>query len=117
MEDLKRICEILNIKVPPIVYIDEKYNFQRPNLNLIFTIAHDCRRLWQLSNGKVDIEKYKSSNFLTNTEYNSQIEELDAYAFAYAYIKKYYKTKLSFNGMGNDVKKIILTMANSIELE
>lgn len=140
MKDLKRICDILKINEPAIVYTDEKKYFSSSttmaamecganeiyinknylpgtDFDLLFCIAHECRHLWQVNNSKVDYKKYRSSNFLSKTEYNNQIEELDAHAFACAYLKKYHKIIPLFNGLEDSVKNLIYAMADEIELE
>lgn len=97
MED---VCDILDIDVPEISYDTSKFKtetmmafydrkaihikrFDKFNPDNFFAIAHELRHVWQLrTNEEFYYGNYQDSSVLNIEEYNLQIAEIDANAFA-----------------------------------
>lgn len=83
------------------------------DLDYCFALAHELRHKWQLEKGY--ITEYKnSSKFKNIEEYNNQEIELDAHAFAYAYIAIWYGVEPKFNGLSKDTIEKIKTLGNKM---
>ncbi len=80
------------------------------NYDVIFSIAHECRHLWQ-SRNEWDLSSAKAPKELSNRDYNLQKHEIDANAFAVVYISQF-GVKPLFNGLDEDVKGIIYMQAD-----
>ena len=102
-EYISELCDILEISEPAIsydvsgfqtkttmaqyaphedvIYIRKK---EKPDPDYMFTIAHEVRHAWQFkTNETFYFKNYKSSDRVENLEeYNMQIAEVDANAFA-----------------------------------
>lgn len=70
--DLRKACIALNVSFVPILKNDE---FQA-----VLTLSHECRHFWQIVNEEFD--EYQTSDELTLSDYNDQIAEVDAWAWA-----------------------------------
>lgn len=58
--------------------------FAESNADTIFlwlTLSHECRHIWQVFNANM-FNDYKPSSNLSNRDYNAQMEEVDAWAWA-----------------------------------
>lgn len=138
-EILNHICNVLKIEAPTIVYDDDSRHFPtqttvatleihskviyinrnflpKTQLDFILTLAHECRHLWQWTTKNFDPIGYKTSETLSLSEYNMQIEEIDAHAFACAYLIKYYHVKPLFQGLDNKIKQTIYNRAKRIKV-
>lgn len=119
------ICDILNISVPSvsfdtsnfptetmmaqcnpdgsIIYL-KKYN--KPNPDQLFSIAHELRHIWQMQNDEQQyFSAYKPIDLCSSVEeYNLQIAELDANAFAGLIMVDFFHLKPLFEGVPYSVK-------------
>lgn len=77
--------------------------------DIIFSIAHECRHLWQSRNGW-DLSSAKAPKELSNRDYNLQKHEIDANAFGVVYLSQF-GVKPLFRGLDEDVKRIIYMQA------
>ena len=97
------ICDILNIPVPAVSFDTSNFasdtmmaqcspdgstiylkKYDKPNPDQLFSIAHELRHIWQMQNyEQLYFSAYKPINLCSSVEeYNLQIAELDANAFA-----------------------------------
>lgn len=86
----------------PIINISNKILDER---DLLFALSHEMRHYWQLTKGDIKLESHKPS--LNTEKYNLQIEEIDAHAFAWYVMEKYYNVKPLFNGLSENTKQAI----------
>lgn len=122
------VCDILDIPSPEISFdtscfltkttlaqvntsknIIHLKNCDKPNPDLFFSIAHELRHLWQ---SKTDKGKYFSSYKTADRcasieEYNLQLAELDANAFAGVIMVDFFRLKPSFDTLSESVKNKI----------
>jgi Zn-dependent peptidase ImmA (M78 family) len=89
-----------------IIYIRHKDNI---DLDYIFFIAHELRHLCQASTDReYYFANYKTSDKCESVEeYNLQIAEIDAHAFAGMYLIVEYNAKPLFKGLSDKVKNKI----------
>ena len=130
------ICDILNVSVPSVsfdtsnfptdtmmaqcssngstIYL-KKYN--KPNPDQLFSIAHELRHIWQSQNDEqLYFSKYKPINLCDSVEeYNLQIAELDANAFAGLVMMDFFHLKPLFEGVPNSVKTKIYERMEYLE--
>ena len=83
-------------------------------LDSFFVIAHEMRHLWQ---SKEDpdyfFDRYKPSSVLKDIEeYNLQIAELDANAYAVTIMEDFFNATPQFNGLSASLKTKIYHMAS-----
>ena len=123
---IKQICSDLNIEVPGIsndvsmfptsttiamadvekniIYIKE----QNVNPDLIFAIIHELRHMWQYKTNKIKyMHNYKTSKELSVEEYNLQIAEIDANAYAGLIMINNFGLKPQWNGLSDNVIRSI----------
>ena len=132
---IDEITEILNIKSPTISFDISKFltkttmaqidvedsviyikPFDKINPDILFAIAHETRHLWQY---KIDEEyffkDYKPANeFSYIDEYNLQLAEIDANAFAGLIMMNFFKIKPLFKNLSNEVKLAIQNRMDEI---
>lgn len=119
------ICDILNVSIPSISF--NTVNFptdtmmaqcspdgstiyvkkcSEPNPDQLFSIAHELRHIWQLQNDKeLYFSTYKPIDLLSSIEeYNLQIAELDANAFAGLIMIVFFHLQPLFDGVPDSVK-------------
>lgn len=124
---IKDICEILKIEIPQIshdvshfqsdtmlaqcdskgttIYVKE---IDKVNLDSMFAIAHELRHIWQIrTDYDMYFSKYKTVDELGVEDYNNQLAEIDANAFAYIVMVDYFKVKPLYNGLSEDTIKLI----------
>lgn len=122
------ICDILNISVPSISYDISNFStdtmmaqcspdgsiiylkkYDKPNPDQLFSIAHELRHIWQIQNdGQLYFSAYKPVELCNSTEeYNLQIAELDANAFAGLVMIEFFHLKPLFEGVPDSVKSKI----------
>ena len=93
-------------------------NQAKSDLDLVFTICHELRHLWQIKNDK---EKYANNYHTAETmnveEYNLQPAEVDANAFASLFMQEMFGVKPLWNGLNNKVKTAIEKRATEIREE
>ena len=116
-EFISDVCDILDIPIPiisfdtsnftsntmmaqcnsdgTVIYIKEK---QTPNPDYFFSSAHELRHIWQILNDSTFyLQHYKTRIECNNLdEYNLQIAELDANAFAGLIMIDFFKIKPLF---------------------
>lgn len=97
------ICNILDISIPSISFDTSNFptdtmmaqcnpngltiylkKYEKPNPDQFFSIAHELRHIWQIKNDEqLYFSTYKPIDLCSSIEeYNLQIAELDANAFA-----------------------------------
>ena len=128
LEFINDVCSILNIPVPNICFDTSHFSsetmmaqcspdgsviylkkYEKPNPDLLFSVAHELRHIWQIQNNKVIyFSEYKPADLCENLEeYNLQIAELDANAFAGLIMIEFFHLKPLFNGVPDSVKSKI----------
>lgn len=120
---IKDLCTILRIEQPTISFDASKfptsttmamcssdgltiYLRQSDKLtpDLFFAIAHEMRHIWQIrTNYDFFLKDYKTSDKLPIEEYNLQIAELDANAFAGIVLTDFFKLQPLYEGMSKAV--------------
>lgn len=131
---ITEICELLKIQVPFISYNTlhfptettlaqcnpventiylRKLNSLNPDF--LFAIAHELRHIYQYQiDEKFYLSGYKSSNKCSSVEeYNLQIAEVDANAFASIVMTDFFSMKPQFNGLSN---KVINAIDNRVKI-
>ena len=141
-EYITDICYLLNIKEPYVSYdvvgfatdttmaqCDVVNNTiylykDKPNPDYLFSIAHELRHIWQYqTDEKFYLSGYKPSNKCSSVEeYNLQIAEIDANAFASIIMTDFFSIKPQWNGLSNKVidaieKRIKLLLTTEFSLE
>lgn len=122
------VCDILNIPVPSVYFdtsnfptdtmmaqccIDDSIiylkKYDKPNPDQLFSIAHELRHIWQMQNDKqLYFSTYKPIDLCSSVEeYNIQIAELDANAFAGIVMIEFFHLKPLFEGVPDSVKSKI----------
>lgn len=123
------VCDILDIPVPTvsfdtshfqtktmmaqcvpedsIIYLKE---YTKPNPDQLFSIAHELRHIWQFhTDEQLYFSKYKPVESCSSVEeYNLQIAELDANAFAYMVMVSFFHLKPLFEGVSEPIKEKII---------
>lgn len=129
------LCELLNINVPSICFDTRMFPskttmaltdptgtviYIRKNItdkfDLFFAIAHEVRHVWQMRTDKDSYSKdYKPSDLCASVEdYNLQIAELDANAFATIVMIDVFGLTPLFYGLSENVKAKIMERAEYI---
>ena len=123
-EFITDICELLEIPVPSISYDTSHFptettmaqceltsntiylnKIDKPNPDYLFAIAHELRHIFQYQ----DDEQFYLSNYKTSDnchsveEYNLQIAEVDANAFASIVMVEYFHMKPQWKGLYDKV--------------
>lgn len=123
-EELQRISEILGIEAPDIRVVNDMEGTQMAAANVeenviylrsglgkydaIFAVAHEARHIWQRP--VIDENRRK----LDVKDYNLLEEELDANAFATAYMMAEHGMKPLFNGVDDGVRDEIYKKAEKM---
>lgn len=116
-EYIKDVCEMLNIEKPSISFDTSHFSsatmmaqctndtiyirkIDKPTPDYLFAIAHELRHLWQMQND----EEYYFSNYKTVDKiglenYNNQIAEVDAHAFASIVMVDCFHLQPQFHGL------------------
>lgn len=118
------VCDELEIPVPKISY-DTSVFFSstmmamcyddtiyikpsKPNPDLLFSIAHELRHMWQLKNNEsFYFRNYKNVTQLDAEHYNLQIAEVDANAFAAIIMEDWFNLSPQFYGLSDKVVRAI----------
>ena len=120
-------CKVLQIKPPIISYNESNFptasmkayydstqktiflrKFDSLNPDILFAVAHEIRHIWQLkTNEKFYFANYKQNSKESLEDYNLQIAEIDAHAFAALLMMNNFGIKPLFNGLPDTVKSKI----------
>ena len=120
---IKYLCDVLNIEQPTISFDFSEfptpttmamcssdgftiYLRQSDKLtpDLFFAIAHEMRHIWQIrTDYDFYLKNYKTSDVLPIEEYNMQIAEIDANAFAGIVLTDFFKLQPLYKGMSEAV--------------
>lgn len=131
---VKDICRILKITVPLISYDTSNFptdtmmaqcspdgtivyikKYDRLNPDQFFAIAHELRHIWQMKNEPIFLSDYKPIKLCNSVEeYNLQMAELDANAFAGIVMNELFHLKPLFNAVPESVKSKILERMETI---
>ena len=134
-EYITEICELLDIPAPSISYDVSHFSTEttmaqceltnniihlnkidKPTPDYLFAIAHELRHIFQYQ----DDEQFYLSNYKTSDncssieEYNLQIEEVDANAFASIIMVEYFHMQPQWNGLSDKVIHAINDRINII---
>ena len=134
-EFITDICDLLDIPVPSISYDTSHFptettmaqceltsntiylnKIDKPNPDYLFAIAHELRHIFQFQ----DDEQFYLSNYKTSDncssveEYNLQIAEVDANAFASIIMVEYFHMQPQWNGLSYNVIRAINNRINII---
>lgn len=122
------ICELLEIEVPKISYDTSHFvtkttlaqceptantiylnKVDKPNPDYVFSIAHELRHIYQYqTDEKFYLSGYKPSSECSSVEeYNLQLAEVDANAFAAIIMIDCFHLQPQWNGLTNEVIKSI----------
>lgn len=130
---IKEICKDLDIPIPSISFDTSGFTsdtmisqcssakniiyikrFERLNLDILFAIAHELRHLWQVrTDEKIYVTHYTTS--IPTEDYNKQIAEIDANAYAGIIMVNLFGVKPLFNGLSNDIVKMIYDRMEEIK--
>ena len=134
-EFITDICELLCIEVPSISYDTSHFptkttmaqceltsntiylnKLDKPNPDYLFAIAHELRHIFQYQDHEnFYLSDYKSSdNCHSIEEYNLQIAEVDANAFAAIIMVEYFHMQPQWNGLSGKVINAINDRINII---
>lgn len=123
-EFITDVCDLLDIEIPKISYDTSHFptkstlaqckpsantiylnKVDKPNPDYLFSIAHELRHIYQYQTDvKFYLSRYKSSNKCSSIEeYNLQIAEVDANAFASIAMTDFFSIKPQWNGLSNKV--------------
>lgn len=127
-EYIKAICMELEISIPKVsydvskfptdtmmamvtrdvMYIKKPKNGTKVNADLLFSIAHELRHIWQIdTDEQYFMQNYKGSSELDVESYNMQLAEIDANAYACLVMMDEFGVKPQFNGLSERVRKAI----------
>lgn len=125
---INSICNILKIATPSISFDTSKFpsgtmmaqcnidgntiyirKTDKPNPDYLFAIAHELRHIWQIQTNKSKFFDYYKPREDCNSveEYNLQLAEVDANAFAAIIMTNYFHLQPQWNGLTNKVIKAI----------
>ena len=134
-EFITDICELLDITVPVILYDTSHFptettmaqceltsntiylnKIDKPNPDYLFAIAHELRHIFQYQNNEqFYLSNYKTSDNCSSVEeYNLQIAEVDANAFASIVMVEYFHMQPQWNGLSDKVVNAINARINII---
>lgn len=134
-EFITDICDLLNAPIPSISYDTSHFptettmaqceltsntiylnKIDKPNPDYLFAIAHELRHIFQYHNDKqFYLSNYKTSNECSSVEeYNLQIAEVDANAFAAIVMVEYFHMRPQWNGLSDKVINAINDRINII---
>lgn len=89
-----------------------------PNLDLYFAVTHELRHVWQIRSGdETFFNGYKTVDMCdTLEEYNLQLAEVDANAFAGVVMVDLFGVKPLFNGLSDAVRAKIYERMRDIAI-
>lgn len=96
------------------VYINK--NLMTDLMRTIYCVAHELRHLWQLENDKINLKEYKQSDEVDLDTYYLQECEIDANAFAVAYMRKYFKRDIKPTVISDKILDETIKRAENFDL-
>lgn len=135
-EFIKEICEVLNIPIPKISYDTSIFDTEttlamcrkdgkiinirkhdEPNPDLLFSIAHELRHIWQIKNDEeYYFENYKNASECADCEeYNLQVAEIDARTFGTIVMMQFFHIMPTFDSLSDETTKKIYDRAKEID--
>lgn len=132
-EFITDVCELLEIETPKVSYDTSHFptkttlaqceptvniiyltKIDKPNPDYVFSIAHELRHIYQYqTDEKFYLSEYKPSNKCSSVEeYNLQIAEVDANAFAAIIMTDFFSIKPQWNRLSD---KVIATIEERIK--
>lgn len=136
--EIDYICFVLGVKTPKVIVTDATEQFATDTtlaalnyktkqvyicknamidlMSTIFFVAHELRHLWQIENDKINLKEYKQSDEVDLDTYNMQECEIDANAFAIAYMRKYYKRDMKLAVMSEKVIQETIKHSETLDL-
>lgn len=132
-EFITDVCELLDVEVPKISYNTSHFlttttlaqceptaniiyltKIDKPNPDYVFSIAHELRHIYQYqTDEEFYLLGYKPSNKCSSVEeYNLQIAEVDANAFASIVMTDFFSIKPQWYGLSD---RVIDTIENRIK--
>lgn len=136
--EIDYICFVLGVKTPKVIVTDNQEHFvtdttfaslnyktkqvyiNRDMMNdlmsTIFFVAHELRHLWQIENDKVNLTDYKQSDKVDLDTYYLQECEIDANAFAVAYMRKYFKRDMKLTVISDKISDETIKRAENFDL-
>ena len=117
------ICEILNIPVPSVSYNTSNFqsdtmmaqvnssgdtiylkDYDKPNPDQLFSIAHELRHVWQIENNQeLYFSNYQTVDIIGIEKYNLQPAEVDAHAFASIVMVDFFHLQPQYKGLSVSV--------------
>ena len=134
IEFTREICDILDISAPDIKFVSADRMHTGTQIaaltpdavlirddiavspELFFALAHELRHVYQIANG-AKLEEYKTSDKMTVEEYNLQLLEVDANAFALLAMSSMFGIMPQFQNLSESVREAIKTRADQIKAE
>lgn len=136
--EIDYICFVLGVNTPKIIVTDNQEHFVTDTtfaalnyktkqvyiyrdmmndlMSTIFFVAHELRHLWQIENDKVNLTDYKQSDEVDLDTYYLQECEIDANAFAVAYMRKYFKRDMKLTVISDKILDETIKRAENIDL-
>lgn len=131
------LCDLLDINMPSVSYDTSKFNSKtmmamaeinekgskiylmkksNPDPDYLFAIAHEMRHICQAkTNMDLYLSNYKTANqFSSVNEYNLQLAEVDANAFAAIVMINMFGVKPTWNNLSDKVIAIVEQQMNSM---
>lgn len=72
-------------------------------LDKAFSVAHELRHLWQRHTGRFPFSAHAAPGTLSVADYNSQLDEIDANAFAALIMEMCFGVRPTFSGLSPDL--------------
>lgn len=136
--EIDYICFVLGVNTPKIIVTDDQEHFVTDTtfaalnyktkqvyiskdmmndlMSTIFFVAHELRHLWQIENDKVNLTDYKQSDKVDLDTYYLQECEIDANAFAIAYMRKYFKRDMKLTVISDKISDETIKRAENFDL-
>lgn len=130
---IKEICKELNIPIPTISFDTSGFTsdtmiaqyssaknviyikkFEEINFDILFAVTHELRHIWQIRTS----ESFYMNNYTTSIsveDYNRQIAEIDANAYAGLVMINLFGVKPLFHGLPSDIVEMIYNRMEEIE--
>ena len=97
---------------------EDDFNIDTPDaLDTLFRIAHEMRHAWQSIRRPDLLEQYQTREKLSLDDYNNQLAEIDAHAFASLIMQSNYHVKPLFVGLNGDTRLRIDARVDEIYTE